>query len=242
MRSLQEWYCSPVGRLLEAAEREAVGRCLDRLTGAAMLQLGGFGSQPKLGANTGRQWLACEGADEPGDCIVDFEQLPFQSNTIDIVVLVHTLDFASRPHVVLREAERVLVPEGTLLTLCFNPWSLWGVTRAWRGYPGAEGPWGGRYLAVRRTRDWLTLLGLELEHTEYLYFRPPWNSEGAQQRLQVLEGLGERWLPWFGGVYLMEARKHVAGLTPLRPRWRRHTKLISGGLPQPTPRNYMNRP
>src|SRR5690606_11980997 len=118
MRSLQEWYCSPVGRLLEAAEREALGRCLDRLTGAAMLQLGGFGSQPKLGANTGRQWLACEGADEPGDCIVDFEQLPFQSNTIDIVVLVHTLDFASRPHVVLREAERVLVPEGTLLTLC----------------------------------------------------------------------------------------------------------------------------
>lgn len=237
MRPLQHWYRTPVGHLLESVEREALARRLDRLTGAASLQLGGFGMQPRLRPHTGRHWLACERPDDPGDCLLRFEQLPFQSQSMDIVVSVHALEFSDRPHQVLREAERVLVPEGALLLLCFNPISLWGAARAWRGGIRGAPRWQGRYLTARRTRDWVTLLGLELERIEYFYFRPPWNNAALQGRLQPLENVAERWLPWFGGVYLLTARKHVAGITPLRPSWRRRRGLTGGGLPQPTSRN-----
>jgi SAM-dependent methyltransferase len=238
MKTLRAWYRTPVGQLLEVAEKQALGARMQRLTGAALLQLGGFGADARLGANTGRQWLAERPGDGAADCVLAFERLPFHSNTMDIVVLVHALEFSSEPHAVLREAERVLAPEGTLLVLGFNPWSAWGVTRAWRGHPGAEGPWAGRYLGPGRARDWLMLLGLELEDTDYLYFRPPWNSLKVQERLASLESFGQRWLPWLGGVYLTVAHKRVAALTPRRPRPQARRKLVAGGLPQPTSRNY----
>lgn len=238
MRTLRNWYRTPVGRLLEQAERQALAQRMDRLSGAALLQLGGFYERPRLSANTGRQWLAEPPDSGPVDCRLEFERLPLQSNSIDIMVLLHVLEFSAEPQAVLREAERVLASEGHLLVLGFNPWSSWGVTRAWRGHAKAEGPWRGRYLSPGRARDWLTLLGLEVEHTDYLYFRPPWNSSLAQERLQPLERLGPRCLPWLGGVYLTVARKRVAAVTPLRPRWAKQRKLLGGRLAQPTSRNY----
>lgn len=233
MRVLQHWYRTPVGHLLERMERDVIARRLDRITGAASLQLGGFGVQPRLRPNTGRHWLGCERFDERGDCLLRFEQLPFQSQSMDIVVLVHALEYSERPHQVLREAERVLVPEGVLLLLCFNPLSLLGAARAWP----RRSRWQGRYLSARRARDWITVLGLELEQIDYFYFCPPWNNPAVQGRLRPLEDVAGRWLPWFGGVYLLTARKHVAGITPLKPSWRQRRGLAGGSLPQLTSRN-----
>ncbi len=238
VKTLRSWYRTPVGRLLEAAEQQALAQRMDCLTGAALLQLGGFGAQPRLSAHTGRQWLGEPLGTESADCRLNFEQLPLQSGSIDILVLVHVLEFSERPDAVFREAERVLAADGTMLLLAFNPWSSWGIVRAWRGHPGAAAPWGGRYLSCGRTRDWLTVLGLEVRSTDYLYFRPPWNNQTAQQRLQPLERAGRVCLPWFGGVYLSVARKHVPAPTPLRPHWERRRELIGSGLAQPTSRTY----
>ncbi|RFA30858.1 hypothetical protein CAI21_02410 [Alkalilimnicola ehrlichii] len=238
MITLRNWYLTPVGRLLESVERHALERRMDALSGAALLQLGGFGSVPRLPANTARQWLIEPLEEGSADCRSLFEQLPFQSNSIDIVVLVHALEYSEEPQTVLREAERVLAPDGTLLMLGFNPWSSWGVTRAWRGHPNADGPWRGHYLSSGRARDWMGLLGLEVETVDYLYFRPPWNNWKAQERLQPLERFGALCLPWFSGVYLTTARKRVAGVTPLRPHWQKQRRLVGRGLAQPTSRNY----
>ncbi|MBK6906226.1 MAG: methyltransferase domain-containing protein [Rhodocyclaceae bacterium] len=49
------------------------------------------------------------------DVFSDVHHLPFASNSIDLVVVPHTLEFDSNPHQVLREVERVLVPEGQVL-------------------------------------------------------------------------------------------------------------------------------
>jgi ubiquinone/menaquinone biosynthesis C-methylase UbiE len=42
----------------------------------------------------------------------DLHHLPLAANSIDLVVMPHTLEFAPDPHQMLREVERVLVPEG----------------------------------------------------------------------------------------------------------------------------------
>ena len=56
-----------------------------------------------------------------------YEELPFATHSIDLVVMPHILEFTEDPHQVLREVERVLVPEGHVVITGFNPASLWGV-------------------------------------------------------------------------------------------------------------------
>src|SRR3546814_14976459 len=47
-----------------------------------------------------------------GRIVCDSEYLPFDSQSVDLLVLPHALECASDPHQLLREVERVLLPEG----------------------------------------------------------------------------------------------------------------------------------
>lgn len=237
MQSLQDWFETPLGRLLSDAERSALDRHLDRWTGMGLLQVGGFGKgQRVLRSNTSRQWLVGDEGVGPVDCLLRFEQLPFQTGCMDIVVLVHCLEFSDNPHRVLREAARVLAPEGHLLVLGFNPISWWGVAHMLPTLKRRGAPWSGRYYSARRLRDWLLLLDLKVIGTEYFFFRPPLRRRRLQERLRSLERLGPQLVPWSGGVHLTLASKHVAGMTPLRPVWQSRRQFVSGGIAQPSSR------
>lgn len=146
------------------------------------------------------------------------EALPFDGRSVDLMLLSHTLDFADDPHQVLREVSRVLTPEGHVLILGFNPFSLWGLWRLVRRRNSA--PWCGHFLQLSRIKDWLKLLDFELVRGNMLYYRPPLTSEAAMHRLRFLDKAGDRWWPLAGAVYLLLAKKRVAGMTPLRPEWR----------------------
>jgi ubiquinone/menaquinone biosynthesis C-methylase UbiE len=107
-------------------------------------------------------------ADDSGqvDVFCDFRQLPFAAHSIDLVVMPHVLEFRADPHQILREVERVLIPEGEVLITGFNPISIWGLRRALPNCPG-HFPWNGHYLSVRRLKDWLQLLGFEVERGSF---------------------------------------------------------------------------
>ena len=64
------------------------------------------------------------------------DALPIKSESVDVVVLSHTLEHASHPHEVLREAHRILIPEGYVVITGFNPTSLWGLWHAWKQFRG----------------------------------------------------------------------------------------------------------
>ena len=68
-------------------------------------------------------------------------------------------DTTSAPHDVLRECQRVLVPNGHLIIISFNALSIWGCMN-WvrRLLPGRNGRVRGQ--GSRRLCDWLSLLGL----------------------------------------------------------------------------------
>ncbi|MEJ2508347.1 MAG: methyltransferase domain-containing protein [Gammaproteobacteria bacterium] len=161
------------------------------------------------------------------------EALPMACDSLDVLVLPHALEFSSAPHQVLREADRTLIPEGHLVLLGFNPWSLWMLWRfaaRWRG----RVPWCGRFLSLARVKDWLALLGFDIVQTRTYFFRPPFQHAGLMHRLRFLERLGRRLWPILGGGYVLVARKRVATLTPIRPRWRPRRRLVgNGGLVEP---------
>jgi SAM-dependent methyltransferase len=155
------------------------------------------------------------------------EHLPIQPDCVDAVLLHHSLDIASDPRQVLREVERILVPEGHLIILGFNPRSMWGVRR-FLSFRSHSAPWGMHFLPVKRIKDWLTLLGFDISMVRYGFFRPPLGRKGVVERLRFMESWGQNWWPFLGGVYLMVAKKKVATLTPIKPRWRPQRSIVAG--------------
>jgi SAM-dependent methyltransferase len=168
-------------------------------------------------------------------CVLSPEQLSVRSDCIDVVVMPHTLEFCADPHQALREADRVLIPEGHLVLCVFNSLSLWGLRRVLERRQ--RSPWNGRALAVRRLKDWLSLLGFETRSVSYFYRAPPLSHGSLSSEMRRLSrGLPGR-LPGLAGGCLLLARKKVSTLTPIRPRWAPGRTLVATRIMEPTSRS-----
>jgi SAM-dependent methyltransferase len=223
-------------------EREAVAAIAPRLFGYQLIQLGLLGPDlDYLGACPIRSRTVV--SPSPGaSCGAVFvrgnpEQLPIAADSADAVVMPHTLDLASDPPQVLREVERVLIPEGRLVVIGFNPWSLWGLRRlvGGRGSP----PWSCHFISYPQLHDWLSLLGFAVERTDVLMFRPPVAHAGVLERLAFLDRQGPRLWPMLAGVYVVQAIKRVSTLTPITLPWRRR-RLIRASAVEPSARGMRN--
>lgn len=151
--------------------------------------------------------------------VANADALPFASASLDLVLLPHVLEFSRHPHQVLREVERVLVPEGSVVISGFNPLSLWGLRRLLARRSGAF-PWRGQYLSVRRTKDWLALLGFETQSGSFGCYAPAVTTAKWLERWRFMDKAGDRWWPFFGGTYMLQGIKRVQGMRLITPNWR----------------------
>lgn len=233
---LAHWLQSPPGRLLLAWEQAELDRSVTDLFGFHALQLGLAELQALRANRMPQRWVASDfvGRSVPAICAAhdgltpmasgpslrcDFDALPFPSQSLDLVVLPHTLELARDPHDTLREVERVLMPEGRVVIAGFNPTSLWGLRQnagRLRRRLGLGGrlylPSKGELIGPGRVRDWLHLLGFEVERARFGLWWPPLRSEPGLSRLVWAERLGARVWPALGAVYLIEAVKRVRGM------------------------------
>lgn len=230
----QDWLGGGLGQELLAAEAELLSGALDDVFGLELLQLGCWGPARALltGCRTRRQTIVAE---QPirgeVDLAARLTALPIQRDSVDAVLLPHTLEFEPDPQAVVREVDRVLTGEGQLIVLGFRPWSLWGLRSAGSrsGFP----PGMRQLLPEARIRDWLGLLGYEVVQARpYLYSRP-WQRGAPHSRRMLRRGLFN---PLPAGAYLLKARKRVYTMTLIRPRWRERPQVI-GSLVKPTTRS-----
>jgi SAM-dependent methyltransferase len=234
---LQQWLRSPLGQRVFALENKLVSEALAQVFGWQLLQIGLWGDDDALisEARTQRSHvLAWHGQRANGRSLVRSrpDALAIASDSIDAVLLPHTLEYEPEPHEILREVERIMPGEGHLIILGFRPFSTWGMRHLFAGKgfpPGVE-----RLISERRMRDWLKLLGFELVDARRYLFTMPWGAPIANAN-SVFERAGERLWPLFAGGYLLKARKRVYCITPIRPRWRARPKVV-GGLMEPTTR------
>lgn len=158
---------------------------------------------------------------------LEAEELPFETGSVDLVLLPHVLEFSSHPHQILREVERVLRPEGSVVISGFNPFSLWGVRRL-LGKKKIY-PWRGKFISYPRMKDWLALLGFEVETGHFCCYAPPFASATLLNRSQLLESAGTHWWSAIGGVYFIQAKKRVPGMRLIKPNW--NGRLVRKLLP-----------
>lgn len=168
------------------------------------------------------QALPAMGLDAAGrvSILCEFDALPFEANSLDLVLLPHTLEQAPDPHRCLREVERVLRPEGRVVILGLNPASLWAVRqnlarvngRMLGRPPRLYLPEEGEYIGYWRLRDWLRLLSFEVERAQFGCYRPPLLSEPWLSRWQWIEKPGGKWWTVLGALYGVIAVKRVHGM------------------------------
>lgn len=155
----------------------------------------------------------------------DFAELPFDAHSIDLVVLPHVLEFSAEPHQILREVERVLIPEGRVIVTGFNRASLWGARQAaGRLSKNYFLPLEGEFISHPRLKDWLKLLNMEVGSSDFGCYAPPFKSEKWLQRYRFMEKAGQRWWPYLGAVYILQAVKRVKGMHLIGPAWKQ--KLV----------------
>jgi SAM-dependent methyltransferase len=172
----------------------------------------------------------------------DSAALPFPPGSLDLVVLPHTLEMSADPHHVLREVERVLVPEGRVVICGLNPASFWGLRQGRGHMAGRVGvsamgasrlylPEVGEFIGPWRLRDWLRLLSFEVESDRYGCYRPAVRTEKWLQRTAWLDRWGARWWPVLGAVYFVVAVKRVRGMKVLGPAWKPRRATSAAPVP-----------
>jgi SAM-dependent methyltransferase len=152
------------------------------------------------------------------------QHLPLANASVDLLALPHVLEFSADPHQVLREAERVLMPEGQVVISGFNPLSLWGARHSLMRETrrrDAACPWNAHFIGLLRLKDWLKLLGFELNGGMFGRYAPPFAQAKWLARFAFMEKAGQRWWPIAGGVYVVRAVKRVHGMRVVMPAWRK---------------------
>src|SRR5712671_1861183 len=158
---------------------------------------------------------------EPGAALAaDPLQLPLASQSVDLVVLPHVLEGHPNPHDVLRETERVLMPEGQVVISGFNTGSLWRLRQIFT-MQKTQSPWDAKFISLLRLRDWLRVLGFELNGGSFGRYAPPFRDKLWLDRFEFMEKAGARWWPIAGGIYVVRAVKRVHGMRVVTPAWRR---------------------
>ncbi len=238
---LTAWFSGPAGQRLLEAETQAIGRFLPDLFGYYLIQVGHSADVDLLASSRVMHRLVVSDC-TPGCAMTDYAcacgcptQLPVANDSTDVVLLQHVLEYEANPHEALREAERILVPEGHVIIAGFNPYGLVGLWRLLRARRRG-GPFRGEFFSQRRIRDWLALLGFDLVAGERFFYRPPVGNDRLMRRLSWLERIGAKFWPFFAGCYVLVARKRVITVTPIRPHWRTKRRLAAVGLVGTAPR------
>jgi SAM-dependent methyltransferase len=234
-RDLDAWLAGPLGGLLLEQERAIVAATLECAFGLHCLQVGAWGP-PNLFLSEARTRRAALVAGRPmpgAGLVAEPSELPLQSDSVDVMLLPHTLEFAPDPHEVLREAARVLAGEGELVLLGFDPLGTWALRNSFTR--GGSPPGIARTIPAARLADWLKLVGFEVGPAERYLYAPPFAKLAAGRARAAFERMGRRAWPRFSGAYLLHARKRVHSMTPVRLRKRLRTAVI-GGLAEPAAR------
>ncbi len=243
LTELESWYERDNGQYLLASIREVHQKLLDTSFGYHIVQLGSSRGHPLFDSSPINHRIYA--AQRPGKgvgLVTLADELPLESDSIDTVIAHHSLEFAEYPHQVLREIQRVLTPQGHLLLVGFNPYSLQGLNTRLRGLSGNSLWHHHKPVSERRLTDWLHLLGCEVHSSTRLYSVPPTGGNRLRQWLMRCDDWSNRHNLPVGGLYILHAVKQVSALQrPRHPLRLRSERLIGlavpkpGAAPSPTP-------
>lgn len=159
----------------------------------------------------------------------ELSELPILSAKIDCVLLPHTLELVDNPRNLFTEACRLVKPEGEIMIIGFNPFSLWGLKKSWM--KNKNMPWSLNFMQADTIKNWLRLADFELLKHQRLLFRP---SLKDFVFFHFLDWLGMKCNFFGGGIYIIIAKAKVLPLTPIKLHWKQTVAPLPVILPGPS--------
>lgn len=156
----------------------------------------------------------------------EIDDLPILEHSVDVCLLSHAFEFSVDPHHVIREANRVLIPNGYLVLTGYNPFSLAGLNKL-MPYRRHQVPWKERFFSTMRIKDWLQLMGFEILMEKSCLHTTLENNIGRGGFYLRWRKFAETYLASLGSIYVIVAKKRVLPLTPIKPKWELRSKLTS---------------
>ena len=207
---LKNWLDSEQGQRVLASQQVLLNEALSGCFGYHLLQLSIFAELELYGESRIQHKFRSHPLHASGDTLANFEQLPFASESMDVVVAHHVQEFISNPHELLRELQRVVMPNGQLIVVGFNPWSMMACrSRISRRFP--KSPWHNHLISSWRMKDWLSLLGFDVKYRYFGHHNPGLIKKVDSELLK-------QWP--LGSFYLISATKQVSQMTAIRPKWK----------------------
>ncbi len=230
---MDEWYGGETGQYLLGELTERLNPVLTTTFGYYSLQVGCQVAAGQLLENCRvKHQFTLDELDSGAEVQAHPAMLPIAADSVDLVILMHHLSNTSEPHAVLREAFRILIPEGRLIIIDFNPLSLWGLRGFFQSWLERV-PFRGHFYTARRIDDWMRLLGFDQEQLLRVGYLPPIQKSSITRRLTWLEKGSKRWLRFAGALNLMVYTKNISPLTPVRHRWVTR-KILPARIARPT--------
>jgi len=236
-RFLADFYATPKGSALQQTEVEYLRRAITVSCKQTIIQIGDLGWEDHFidFSLYQRYWICDPTPPSPipravyvQTCVVE---LPIASESADLVILPHLLEFEADQHQVLREAERVLKPEGRILIINFNPFCPYVRYRYFLQRHQPALPLG-RFMTSHKMTDWLKLLNFVVDTPVQFNFSP-WENDGRRALR-----------PWYAAAYAIKAIKRRYNVIPLDfARAKKSPLAIAGSIdPTPTQRHKHDRP
>ena len=220
--AVRQWFATDRGQFLLETEKELLDTILPRMFGHHACTLGILPDASLLDKTqiVHKTWLTplderCEGA----TVRLSVNSWPIQPRSMNMVLLHHSLEFSDRPHRMLREACRAIVPGGRLVVVGFNPRSLWNIVRM-AGLGEDRIIRRGRFYQPRRINDWLTLLNFRQCDLNYGGGLFPLTCVLNPCHRHSLEHYISSSSLGLGSFYVLVAVKERSGLIPYDRRWR----------------------
>jgi len=231
--TIGDWYQTPLGQYLLDELRDKLEPILSTTFGYYSLQVGCARTSSLLMQSCRvKHHFRLDKDDINIDINAQPAFLPIASDSVDLVVLMHHLSATDEPHAMLREVSRVLIPQGKLIIIDFNPLSLWGLRHFFQSWL-EQLPWSGHYYTSGRLTDWMQLLGFEKKKQLKVGYLPPIQLPGLLKHLSWLEKGMRNWLQFSSALNVLVYDKQTIPVTPIRPRWVTR-KIMAGKVVRPS--------
>ena len=227
--TLADWFATPLGRYLLAREQAYFDQTVADIFGFHAVQIGlPHAPLPRRRAASRRAGRST--TIRPPNVLADPHGLPFAENALDLIVMPHALEFTDDPHLMLREAYRVIRPEGQIVIAGFNPFSLFGAKRYFGR--GATPPWNGNFIALYRLKDWLSLLGFDVVGGRLDGYVPPFAQESWLHALRLFRAGGRSLVADLAAACTTCARpRRCSACALLTPAWQRRERRKKALVP-----------
>ena len=122
-------YQTPRGKLLQSMEAQYLNRAITSSCKQKQLQIGGLGWESDfIDCSLYRNYIILDGKGLGSQGALKITakafNLPIQTESMDMVIVPHLLEFDAQRFQTMREINRVLKPGGELIVLNFNPFSI----------------------------------------------------------------------------------------------------------------------